>query len=134
MDKIDFELDSKEKTISEILNKKIKADLFLRKQPGVYFLIKEDEVVYVGQSEDVPVRIRSHKHGGLIEFDHVYYLHVNPENLVEVEKHYIRLLKPKRNRRSISQLFTKKQKMLQKYRNHIQKYLKTYQNTFRHMQ
>lgn len=60
--------------------------------------IKEDEVVYVGQSEDVPVRIRSHKHGGLIEFDHVYYLHVNPENLVEVEKHYIRLLKPKRNR------------------------------------
>ena len=114
MDKIDFWLDSKEKSISEILNKKIKADLFLRKQPGVYFLIKEDEVVYVGQSEDVPVRIRSHKHGGLIEFDHVYYLHVNPENLVEVEKHYIRLLKPKRNRRSISQLFTKKQKNVTK--------------------
>ena len=114
MDKIDFWLDSKEKSISEILNKKIKADLFLRKQPGVYFLIKEDEVVYVGQSEDVPVRIRSHKHGGLIEFDHVYYLHVNPENLVEVEKYYIRLLKPKRNRRSISQLFTKKQKNVTK--------------------
>ena len=101
MNKINFISETDTKSIHEILNKKIKADLFLRKQPGVYFLIKGNEVVYVGQSEDVPVRIRSHKHGGLIEFDHVYYLHVSPEKLVEVEKYYIRLLKPKRNRAGI---------------------------------
>jgi excinuclease UvrABC nuclease subunit len=57
MNKINFISETDTKSIHEILNKKIKADLFLRKQPGVYFLIKGNEVVYVGQSEDVPVRI-----------------------------------------------------------------------------
>ena len=54
---------------------------------GIYFLMNDNEVVYVGQSIDIHRRINKHKESKT--FDKIYYLEVDKQNLDEIEKKYI---------------------------------------------
>ena len=67
------------------------------KIPGVYFLFKNNNLVYVGQSTHVPTRIASHVREGRLKFDRVSFIRVPPERLLEVEAYYIDLLWPEEN-------------------------------------
>jgi hypothetical protein len=66
---------------------------------GIYFLCKDDQVVYVGQSNRVVARIASHIGEGRKDFDHerVYFLPCPLASLNELERRYIDLLKPRYN-------------------------------------
>lgn len=64
--------------------------------PGVYFLVKADQVVYIGQSTSIESRCIAHSRQGK-EFDHIYIL-PTPEHLLdEVEAALIRYVKPTMN-------------------------------------
>jgi hypothetical protein len=67
--------------------------------PGVYFLCHGADVVYVGQSERVLDRICSHIREDNKEFnrDRVFFLPCPKTQLLEIEAHYIKLLKPRYN-------------------------------------
>lgn len=64
-------------------------------QPGVYFLCKNNEVVYVGQSVSIHGRIQSHKHNK--NFDRVYLLPIPESELNQIESAFIHYLKPPLN-------------------------------------
>jgi hypothetical protein len=66
---------------------------------GVYFLCKGDQVVYVGQSGTVVVRIASHIAERCKDFDHgrVFFLPCPKDQLFAVERRYIELLRPRYN-------------------------------------
>jgi hypothetical protein len=63
-------------------------------QPGVYFLCKGDEVVYVGQSVAPAGRIATHAQNPYKDFDRVYLLPVPESELNDVEGAFIRHLEP----------------------------------------
>lgn len=63
---------------------------------GIYFLIKDDSVVYVGQSVDVLARISKHRRE-LTDFDSFNVMACEPETLDEMEQAYIFALMPKYN-------------------------------------
>ena len=60
---------------------------------GVYFLMLDDEVVYVGQSVDVLGRISRHKRDGK-EFDSFSYILCEEGDLNRLEALYITVLMP----------------------------------------
>lgn len=82
---------------------KLSADVILQNstpniaRAGVYFLIKNDAVVYVGQSKNVLVRVSKHSINGR-DFDSFYMLACEEDALDYVEAHYIRMLDPSGNR------------------------------------
>jgi hypothetical protein len=61
---------------------------------GIYFLIKDSRVVYVGQSTNVYARIDKH---GTKDFDAYAYVPCRRENLDAMESRYIHLLRPPQN-------------------------------------
>lgn len=63
-------------------------------QPGVYFLCKGDEVVYVGQSTSPSGRIAQHTNDKLKDFDRVYLLPTPLSELNDMEAAFIHHLKP----------------------------------------
>lgn len=63
----------------------------IQKSPGVYMLYDENNVLYVGQSENVEIRIRSHTN---ISFAGVLVAYTEPHNLLAVEAMAIGLLRP----------------------------------------
>jgi excinuclease UvrABC nuclease subunit len=63
---------------------------------GIYFLISDGSVVYVGQSVDVYRRIASHV--TTKQFDAIHVLPCPEVELVKVESDYIRKLNPPLNR------------------------------------
>ena len=71
--------------------------------PGVYFLCLGDEVVYVGQSVNVPARIMSHiyesRRPAGKTFDHarIFYLPVPESELLRLESEFIHRLRPRYN-------------------------------------
>lgn len=65
---------------------------------GIYFLVKDDKVVYVGQSVFPLQRVETHKKDK--EFDRVYMLPVPKSVLNEIEGAFIRLLEPILNGRN----------------------------------
>lgn len=67
--------------------------------PGVYFLCKGQEVVYVGQSDRILDRICTHIREGVKEFDRdrIFFLPCPREQLLMIEGQYIELLKPRYN-------------------------------------
>jgi hypothetical protein len=65
--------------------------------PGVYFLLRQDEVVYVGQSLSVLTRIETHRRQGVKVFDRAVYLTMPEEVLDEAEGAFIKLLQPEYN-------------------------------------
>ncbi len=62
---------------------------------GVYFLIHKDEIVYVGQSTNIDLRITNHKEK---VFDRILYILVKKERLILEEDYYISLYKPRYNK------------------------------------
>ena len=64
---------------------------------GVYFLFRDNSVVYVGQSTHVPRRIAQHIRAGRMQFDRVSVLPTETKNLLRVEADYIRELTPEYN-------------------------------------
>ena len=64
--------------------------------PGIYFLCQGSEVVYVGQSVNVPSRLGQHTDK---EFDRVFFLPWPQNDLNRVESAFIRLLCPPFNGR-----------------------------------
>lgn len=67
---------------------------------GIYFLCDGPEVVYVGQALTVITRVAQHAAEGVKDFDpeRVFFLPCPRADLCEVEKQWIRLLRPKYNR------------------------------------
>ena len=70
--------------------------------PVVYFLVKDNSVVYVGQSEKfMGSRIGVHGHGNREgppkDFDRVFFLPIPKNQLLDVERHFIKAIKPKLN-------------------------------------
>jgi excinuclease UvrABC nuclease subunit len=67
--------------------------------PGVYFLIDGATIVYVGQSINVPARVRQHQNDPQKTFDRVAVIDIAEEDLLETERYYIDLFRPKHNLR-----------------------------------
>lgn len=66
--------------------------------PCVYFLVSGDEVLYVGQTIELPLRIATHRKKGRA-FDRVLFLPVPRSRREEYEAAFIKLLRPKMNER-----------------------------------
>lgn len=64
--------------------------------PGVYFLFKEGDLIYVGQSKDCYARIDAHRGNGR-PFDLATVMPLEPQFLGQVEKALIRSYKPPGN-------------------------------------
>jgi hypothetical protein len=65
----------------------------------IYFLIRDNEVVYIGQSTNLTARVGAHKNDK--SFDHVYYFRVPPEELDDLERCLIKNLRPEYNRNAV---------------------------------
>lgn len=65
---------------------------------GIYFLIDQGEIVYVGQSVDVFKRIREHRQEGYKKWDRFSMIPVREEKLTEVETWYIQHFRPRYNK------------------------------------
>lgn len=64
--------------------------------PGVYFLVFQNEVIYVGQSDNVYRRLDEHR--PRIKFDAWHFITVTDrKQRLEVERRYIAALSPKWN-------------------------------------
>lgn len=64
---------------------------------GVYFLCKDEEVVYVGQAQNIRDRVQSHRSEKVKEFDSVYFILCHIDQLDQIETALIRHLRPKYN-------------------------------------
>jgi len=64
---------------------------------GVYFLLRENVVVYVGQAVSVLRRVHDHLAEGLKKFDAVAWLAVPPAQMHRVEREWIQRLRPEYN-------------------------------------
>lgn len=65
---------------------------------GIYFLLSDGVVVYVGQSKLILSRVASHIAEATKVFDAVAFVRCKPENLNDFERRYIEKLLPKYNR------------------------------------
>lgn len=65
---------------------------------GIYFLCKEKEVVYVGQSVNIPSRVTTHRNEGQKIFNRVYFLRCPEHELDRLEAQFIKTLKPRLNK------------------------------------
>lgn len=64
---------------------------------GIYFLIRADRIVYVGQSRNMPVRVHQHKADRGKRFER-YAMHVCPPRLLDrLERYYILRFQPEYN-------------------------------------
>ena len=64
---------------------------------GVYFLVKGDDVIYVGQSVNVPARVATHKNNG-VEFERWHFIECEPEWLNDLEAAFIAQFSPSLNK------------------------------------
>lgn len=62
---------------------------------GVYFLVDGDEIVYVGQTADLEVRIAMHLEAGLKRFDRAFWIELPADQLDAHEGAFIRALNPR---------------------------------------
>lgn len=79
---------------------------------GVYFLVRDGRVVYVGKSTHVPGRLFCHSREK--PHDHVYILYAEEQDLDDIEISLIWVLRPLLNRR-VSRPPDEYQKKLAKY-------------------
>jgi len=70
----------------------------LEVRSGVYFLYNEDELVYIGQAQNIAARILQHICEGVKDFNRVRYDLVPIESLNVVETALIKSLKPRLNK------------------------------------
>lgn len=74
---------------------------------GIYFLIRDGNIVYVGQSVNVLWRIAKHRYEGR-KFDSYAVVGCSPEQLDDLERVYIRALVPEDNMSFGNRDFTKR--------------------------
>ena len=68
--------------------------------PGIYFLMLDEEIIYIGKSTNVLTRLAAHIEKGR-KFTHFYAIPYPVEELDKKEQYYIDLLKPSQNKNSI---------------------------------
>lgn len=68
----------------------------IKTQIGVYFLISSGKIVYVGQTTNLAYRLGTHLNSNKT-FDRYSFININEGELLEVEKRYIKKMKPKYN-------------------------------------
>lgn len=78
---------------------------------GVYFLIRDDKIVYVGQSLDVAARVVSHRRDANKRFNRAAWVECEPDRLDEVERFWIRALRPEHNRAGLQDVFAAETEM-----------------------
>lgn len=66
------------------------------KKTGIYFLIKDAEVVYIGKTTDYPFRLKAHVRQQM-DFDSVRFIECAECNLDSYEKRWINKFKPVHN-------------------------------------
>lgn len=84
-------------TAEEILDN---AAPFLHKSgdyPGIYFLICDEEIVYVGKSVNVKTRLDQHSINPDKNFNRYFAILCDKEELNSLEAHYILRFRPKYN-------------------------------------
>lgn len=64
---------------------------------GVYFLLDESRIVYVGQSRNILSRIRDHHFIKDMQFDRWYFQRCPLHLLLKFEAHYIAVFRPRYN-------------------------------------
>lgn len=67
---------------------------------GIYFLIRNSEISYVGQTTNVLRRVLKHRESGR-QFDSFAFIPCDADNLDELERIYIRFLMPDENQKGI---------------------------------
>lgn len=78
--------------------------LFDRCDIGIYFLLKDNKIVYVGQTKNGFNRIINHLHNRTIDFDSFHFINIkDTDRLNEIELKYILKFNPKYNK-SISSI------------------------------
>jgi len=88
--------------LSEYAKKKIKKMKTIWKgrtppESGVYFLVLNDEIIYIGSSINIAARVLSHKTNGR-EFDTAYAMEAPESSRLSLERLMIRKLKPRQNK------------------------------------
>jgi hypothetical protein len=66
-------------------------------QAGVYLLMREGEVVYVGSSKNVAGRVATHRSNGR-PFDKAFFIATSEDERLDLEEHLIRVIRPEQNR------------------------------------
>lgn len=81
---------------------------------GIYFLIKNHKIVYIGQTTNLHARLASHEYKYNTKFDAVRFIPCEGSKLWRYEKRWILKFKPKYNNKAVCGLETSKymQKML----------------------
>lgn len=62
---------------------------------GIYFLVNQGQVVYIGQSKNITQRVAQHRK--ITSFDEVRFIETPPKRLNAVERKFILEFKPERN-------------------------------------
>ena len=70
------------------------------KTSGIYFLCKDDRIVYIGQAYDLSKRIPQHV--GSKNFDRVFYMNICKDDLTRVESELIDFYQPDYNKMRIT--------------------------------
>lgn len=86
----------KVKSFEDLLMAKTKIEY--KDTPGIYFLFKGQEIVYIGQAIDVPTRIRQHMRTKTQGFDSYTYIDCDKNELNEWEAFYILTFTPVGNK------------------------------------
>lgn len=87
------------KSNEEILSKCVRMDRPVT-HSGVYLLVKNNHVVYVGKSVDVEQRVKSHYNGTTYpqkDFDYYFFFDCPAHNLDFYEQHFIQRFLPRYN-------------------------------------
>lgn len=66
---------------------------------GIYFLIKNNKIVYIGQSTSIAIRLASHNHKG--SFDCYSYIACHKTDLDFMESMYIDIYRPELNKKAV---------------------------------
>jgi hypothetical protein len=76
--------------------------------PCIYFLYKENTLIYIGQTINLPSRVSYHFNNSGKTFDTVYYIPIPESELLEVEKKLIKQFLPPTNIESFAEAKRKK--------------------------
>lgn len=75
---------------------------YMGRLSGIYFLINEGSIIYIGISEDISRRVRSHSYDRLKTFNCFSFLENSTyKGLRDLEYLYIRVFQPKHNKQHV---------------------------------
>lgn len=77
---------------------------YMGRLSGVYFLINEGSIIYIGISEDIACRVRSHSYDTFKTFNRFSFLENSTyKGLRDLEYLYIRVFQPKHNKHHVDE-------------------------------